>query len=69
VLVYRQALDAGDKDGTTRHLIGGVNPQGVDVSSFRTPSAKHLDHDELHGRFVPRGAGEQALGATDSRGR
>ena len=47
VLVCLQALDAGGKDGTIRHVMSGVNPQGVHVSSFKTPSAEELDHDFL----------------------
>jgi PPK2 family polyphosphate:nucleotide phosphotransferase len=47
VLVCLQALDAGGKDGTIRHVMSGVNPQGVAVSSFKVPSAGELDHDYL----------------------
>lgn len=47
VLVCLQALDAGGKDGTIRHVMSGVNPQGVHVSSFKVPSATELDHDYL----------------------
>ena len=47
VLVCLQALDAGGKDGTIRHVMSGVNPQGVQVSSFKVPSAEELDHDYL----------------------
>ncbi|MFE0424324.1 polyphosphate kinase 2 family protein [Streptomyces sp. NPDC058953] len=47
VLVCLQALDAGGKDGTIRHVMSGVNPQGVHVSSFKVPSAEELDHDYL----------------------
>jgi PPK2 family polyphosphate:nucleotide phosphotransferase len=47
VLVCLQALDAGGKDGTIRHVMSGVNPQGVHVSSFKAPSAEELDHDFL----------------------
>ena len=39
VLVCLQALDAGGKDGTIRHVMSGVNPQGVHVSNFKVPSA------------------------------
>ena len=42
-----QALDAAGKDGTIRHVISGVNPQGVRVHSFKVPSAEELDHDYL----------------------
>jgi PPK2 family polyphosphate:nucleotide phosphotransferase len=47
VLVCLQALDAGGKDGTIRHVMSGVNPQGVHVSSFKVPSAEEVDHDYL----------------------
>ncbi|MEV6015711.1 MULTISPECIES: polyphosphate kinase 2 family protein [unclassified Streptomyces] len=47
VLLCLQALDAGGKDGTIRHVMSGVNPQGVRVSSFKQPSAEELDHDYL----------------------
>jgi PPK2 family polyphosphate:nucleotide phosphotransferase len=47
VLVCLQSLDAGGKDGTIRHVMSGVNPQGVHVSSFRQPSSEELDHDFL----------------------
>lgn len=47
VLVCLQALDAGGKDGTIRHVMSGVNPQGVHVSSFKVPSSEELDHDYM----------------------
>ncbi len=47
MLVCLQALDAGGKDGTIRHVMSGVNPQGVQVSGFKVPSAEELDHDYL----------------------
>lgn len=47
VLVCLQSLDAGGKDGTIRHVMSGVNPQGVRVSGFKVPSAEELDHDYL----------------------
>jgi PPK2 family polyphosphate:nucleotide phosphotransferase len=47
VLVCLQALDAGGKDGTIRHVMSGVNPQGVQVSGFKVPSPEELDHDYL----------------------
>ncbi len=47
VLVLIQAIDAAGKDGTIRHVMSGVNPQGVEVSSFKTPSAEEQDHDYL----------------------
>src|SRR5437764_1543024 len=47
VLLVLQALDAGGKDSTIRHVMSGVNPQGVVVQGFRKPSAEELDHDYL----------------------
>jgi PPK2 family polyphosphate:nucleotide phosphotransferase len=47
VLVCLQALDAAGKDGTIRHVMSGVNPQGVEVHGFKVPSAEELDHDFL----------------------
>ena len=47
VLVILQALDAAGKDGAIRHVMSGVNPQGVSVHSFKVPSAEELDHDYL----------------------
>jgi PPK2 family polyphosphate:nucleotide phosphotransferase len=62
LLVCLQALDAGGKDGTIRHVMSGVNPQGVRVSSFKVPSAEELDHDYLwrYARRLP-GRGEIAI--------
>src|SRR6266436_1350374 len=47
VLVIFQALDAAGKDGTIKHVMSGINPQGVQVYSFKHPSAEELDHDFL----------------------
>jgi PPK2 family polyphosphate:nucleotide phosphotransferase len=47
LLVVLQAMDAAGKDGTIRHVMSGVNPQGVAVHSFKVPSAEDLDHDFL----------------------
>jgi PPK2 family polyphosphate:nucleotide phosphotransferase len=47
VLLVLQALDTAGKDGTIRHVMSGVNPQGVAVHSFKVPSAEELDHDFL----------------------
>ncbi|MFF7470110.1 PPK2 family polyphosphate kinase [Streptomyces sp. NPDC008092] len=47
VLFCLQALDAGGKDGTIRHVMSGVNPQGVRVVGFKVPSNDELDHDYL----------------------
>jgi PPK2 family polyphosphate:nucleotide phosphotransferase len=47
VLVVLQALDAAGKDGTIKHVMSGVNPQGCQVFSFRKPSTEELDHNFL----------------------
>ena len=47
VLVVFQAMDAAGKDGTIKHVMSGVNPQGVQVFSFKAPSAEELDHNFL----------------------
>jgi PPK2 family polyphosphate:nucleotide phosphotransferase len=47
LLVVLQALDAAGKDGTIRHVMSGVNPQGVRVESFKVPSARELGQDFL----------------------
>ena len=47
LLIVLQALDAGGKDGTIRHVMSGVNPQGCEVKSFKAPSADERAHDFL----------------------
>jgi len=47
VLVILQAMDAAGKDGTIKHVMSGVNPQGCQVFSFKRPSAEELDHNFL----------------------
>ena len=47
VLVIFQALDAAGKDGAIKHVMSGVNPQGVKVTSFKEPSSEDLDHTFL----------------------
>ena len=47
LLVVLQGIDAAGKDGTVRHVMSGVNPQGVTVRSFKVPSADELGHDFL----------------------
>ncbi len=47
VLLIFQAMDAAGKDGAIKHVMSGVNPQGCQVYSFKTPSAEELDHDFL----------------------
>ncbi|WP_232818539.1 polyphosphate kinase 2 family protein [Elioraea thermophila] len=58
VLMILQAMDAAGKDGTIKHVMSGVNPQGVEVASFKAPNAEELDHDFLWRhvkRLPPRG--------------
>ena len=47
LLVVLQAMDAAGKDGTIRHVMSGVNPQGCKVESFKQPSVQELGHDFL----------------------
>jgi PPK2 family polyphosphate:nucleotide phosphotransferase len=47
LLIIIQALDAAGKDGTIKHVMSGINPQGTQVYSFKQPSAEELDHDYL----------------------
>jgi PPK2 family polyphosphate:nucleotide phosphotransferase len=47
LLMVFQAMDAAGKDGTIRHVMSGVNPQGCQVFSFKSPSAEERDHDYL----------------------
>jgi len=47
LLLIFQAMDAAGKDGAIKHVMSGVNPQGCQVYSFKTPSAEELDHDFL----------------------
>jgi PPK2 family polyphosphate:nucleotide phosphotransferase len=56
VLIVLQAMDAAGKDSTIKHVMSGVNPQGVQVVSFKAPSEEELAHDFLwrHERALPR---------------
>lgn len=47
LLLIFQAMDAAGKDGAIRHVMSGLNPQGCQVYSFKSPSAEELDHDFL----------------------
>ncbi len=47
LLIVLQGMDAAGKDGTIRHVMSGVNPQGCTVTSFKEPSTKELEHDFL----------------------
>ncbi len=55
VLVILQAMDAAGKDSTIKHVMSGVNPQGCQVISFKTPSVEDLQHDFFWraARFLP----------------
>lgn len=47
ILLIFQAMDAAGKDGTIKHVMSGLNPQGCQVYSFKTPSTEELDHDYI----------------------
>src|SRR6185369_14254348 len=47
ILLILQAMDAAGKDSTIKHVMSGVNPQGCQVNSFKSPSAEELEHDFL----------------------
>ena len=47
LIIVLQAMDAAGKDSTIKHVMGGVNPQGVEVHSFKQPSSEELAHDFL----------------------
>jgi len=55
LLIILQALDAAGKDGTIKHVLAGVNPQGCQVTSFKQPSAEELRHGFLwrHAKAAP----------------
>jgi PPK2 family polyphosphate:nucleotide phosphotransferase len=55
MLLIFQAMDAAGKDGTIKHVMSGVNPQGCQVFSFKQPSAEDLDHDFMwrYARCLP----------------
>lgn len=55
MLIILQGMDAAGKDSIIRHVMSGVNPQGCQVTSFKTPSAEELDHDFLwrHSKALP----------------
>ncbi len=61
LLIVLQAMDAGGKDGTIRHVMRGVNPQGVRVTSFKTPTPEEFDHDFLW-RVHPHVPGKGMIG-------
>ncbi len=47
LMIVLQAMDAAGKDSTIKHVMSGVNPQGCEVVSFKTPSNEDLEHDYL----------------------
>jgi polyphosphate kinase 2 (PPK2 family) len=58
IVLVLQAMDAAGKDGTVKHVMSGLNPQGVDVFSFKTPNSNEAAHDFLwryHRRMPVRG--------------
>jgi PPK2 family polyphosphate:nucleotide phosphotransferase len=58
LLIVLQAMDAGGKDGTIKHVFDSVNPQGVRVTSFKAPTAEELAHDflwRIHQHTPPKG--------------
>lgn len=52
LLVVLQAMDAAGKDSMIEHVFGGVNPQGCNVTSFKTPSSKEYSHDFLWRHYL-----------------
>lgn len=52
LLIVLQAMDAAGKDSLIEHVFGGVNPQGCEVHSFKTPSSKEYGHDFLWRHYV-----------------
>jgi PPK2 family polyphosphate:nucleotide phosphotransferase len=58
LLIVLQGMDTSGKDGTVRHVMSGLNPQGCRVTSFKEPSAEELSHDflwRIHKAVPPRG--------------
>lgn len=52
LLIVLQAMDAAGKDSLIEHVFGGVNPQGCEVTSFKTPSSKEYTHDFLWRHYL-----------------
>jgi len=52
LLIILQAMDAAGKDSLVEHVFGGVNPQGCNVTSFKTPSSKEYSHDFLWRQYL-----------------
>lgn len=58
LLIVLQAMDAGGKDSTIKHVFDSVNPQGVKITSFKVPTAEELAHDflwRIHRQVPPKG--------------
>jgi PPK2 family polyphosphate:nucleotide phosphotransferase len=58
ILIVLQAMDAGGKDGTIKHVFGALNPQGASVANFKQPTPIELDHDflwRIHPHAPPKG--------------
>ncbi|HEX4274966.1 MAG TPA: polyphosphate kinase 2 family protein [Bryobacteraceae bacterium] len=59
LLIILQGMDASGKDGTIKHVMSGVNPQGCSVTSFKQPGTTELDHDflwRIHAAIPPKGS-------------
>src|SRR3984957_7475122 len=59
LLIVLQGMDAAGQDGTIKHVMSGVNPQGCTVTSFKQPSTQESDHDflwRIHSAVPPKGA-------------
>jgi PPK2 family polyphosphate:nucleotide phosphotransferase len=52
VLIVIQALDAAGKDSVIKHVMSGLNPQGVNVTPFKTPTHQELEHDFLWRHYI-----------------
>jgi PPK2 family polyphosphate:nucleotide phosphotransferase len=52
VLIVIQAIDAAGKDSVVKHVMSGLNPQGVNVTSFKTPTHQELEHDFLWRHYI-----------------
>lgn len=62
MLIIFQAMDAAGKDGAVKHVMSGLNPQGVKVSSFKVPSSKELEHDYIWRHYIELpGRGEMGI--------
>ena len=68
MLVVLQAMDAAGKDGTIKHVMSGVNPQGCQVTAFKQPSAEALEHDFLWRCTKALAADDSSRGDAVSRG-